>query len=175
MSRSAVVAGIVALVVGSLVLLFALSPTGDERQEAAPTVGKTAPAIEATTTAGEDFVLDDLRGGWVLVNFFATWCGPCKAELPDLEAFARDNGPGSVLSVAFDKKETKDDYEKFFAGTEETWPVITRGGASFAIDWGVIKLPESYLVAPNGKVVLKINGGVQASRLESYIAQAEGR
>ena len=112
----------------------------------------------------------------MLVNFFATWCGPCKVELPELEAFARDNGPrASVVSVAFDKKESRRELTTFFAGTEETWPVVTTGGSTFAIDWGVIKLPESYLVSPTGKVALKVNGGVRAADLESYIARAEGR
>ena len=175
MSRSKVVAAIVAVVVGSLVLLFAICPSDDERREAAPLVGRTAPAVQATTTSGEDFDLDELRGGWVLVNYFATWCAPCKTELPELAAFARANGPDSVVSIAFVKKEKQADYDDFFASTDASWPVITKGGSNFAIDWGVIKLPESYLVAPNGKVALKINGGVRAYELESWIARAEGR
>jgi thiol-disulfide isomerase/thioredoxin len=174
--RAPYIAGAVAVVVALLVALFALSPSDDERPEAAPLVGRVAPAIDATSTTGQRFRLDDQRGSWVLVNFFATWCAPCKAELPELAAFAAENAPqASVVSVAFDKTESRKVVTSFFSGTDGTWPVITKGGSTLAIDWGVIKLPESYLVAPTGKVVLKVNGGVRADELESYIAKAEGR
>jgi cytochrome c biogenesis protein CcmG/thiol:disulfide interchange protein DsbE len=170
-----VVAGVVALVLAGLVALFALSPTQAERRDSAPLVGKVAPAIDARTTADQRFRLDDYRGGWVLVNFFATWCAPCKAELPELSKFVQDHPSGaSVVSVSFDENDRAKAISDFFASAEATWPVIAEGNGSIALDYGVIKLPESYLVAPNGRVVLKINGGVQAAQLESFISKAEG-
>jgi thiol-disulfide isomerase/thioredoxin len=174
--RAPYIAGAVAVVVALLVALFALSPSDDERAEAAPLVGRLAPAIDARSTTGQRFRLDDLRGSWVLVNFFATWCAPCKAELPDLADFTSRNAPhASVVSIAFDEADSRKAITRFFAGVGSEWPVIAQGNGAIALDYGVIKLPESYLVAPTGKVVLKINGGVRADELESYIAKAEGR
>lgn len=173
MSRTRVVAATVGVVVAALVALFALSPDDTERTGGAPLVGRLAPAIEATTTSGEAFDLDELRGGWVLVNFFATWCGPCKAEHPELVSFAqRNEGRASVVSVSFN-----DDAEKvraFFDANGGDWPVIAQGNGAIALDYGVVKMPESYLVAPDGRVAAKFNGGVTVSGVEGVMSRAEG-
>lgn len=167
------VAVIVGVVVAAMVALFAFSPDGGERVDTSPLVGKLAPPISATDTAGRPFDLDDYRGSWVLVNFFATWCGPCKIEHPELVAFSERHSvtkDASVVSISFNDDAAA--VEKFFAENGGTWPVIAEGNAQIAIDYGVIKLPESYLVAPTGQIVTKFSGGIRADDVDAVIAQA---
>jgi cytochrome c biogenesis protein CcmG/thiol:disulfide interchange protein DsbE len=135
-------------------------------------VGKFAPDIRAQETTGKRFSLNDLRGGWVLVNFFATWCAPCKAEQPQLIEWANEHsGNDFVVSVSFNDEPSK--VKQFFKSNGGDWPVIAQGNADIALDYGVIQLPESYLVAPTGVVAAKFNGGVTASALDDIIARDE--
>lgn len=171
MRRAPVIAGGVAFVALALIALFAFSPSDAERSEAAPLVGRTAPAIEATTIEGERFDLDSLRGGWVLVNFFATWCGPCKVEQPELIRFAESHeGRDFVVSISLN--EGPADAAKFFEANGGDWPVIAEGNGNIALDYGVVRLPESYLVDPDGLVVAKFNGGVTSAGIERIIERA---
>ncbi len=167
------VAVIVGLVVLAMVALFAFSPDGGERVDGSPLVGKLAPPIEATDTAGQRFNLDEYRGSWVLVNFFATWCGPCKIEHPELLAFSERHAAtkdASVVSISFNDDAAA--VKAFFAENGGTWPVIAEGNAQIAIDYGVVKLPESYLVAPSGQIVTKFSGGIRADDVDAVIARA---
>ncbi len=168
MKRAPVIAGVVAVVLAGLVTLFAFSPNDAERREAAPLVGKPAPPITATTISGERFDLDALRGGWVVVNFFATWCGPCKVEQPELIKFAQRHA-GSDFVVSISLNEGPAAAKKFFEANGGDWPVIAQGNGSIALDYGVIRLPESYIVDPDGIVVAKFNGGVTAAGLDRVI------
>jgi cytochrome c biogenesis protein CcmG/thiol:disulfide interchange protein DsbE len=166
-----VIAGVVAVVVVLLVVLLATSPQGDQ-PVSSPLLGKLAPDIKATDTNGSQFRIDDYRGRWVLVNFFATWCGPCVQEHPELLAFARRHaatGDAAVVSVAFN--ESPSTVERFFQKNGGNWPVIAQGNGEFALDYGVVKLPESYLIAPDGTVVEKFDGGIQADQVDATIAK----
>jgi cytochrome c biogenesis protein CcmG/thiol:disulfide interchange protein DsbE len=121
---------------------------------------------------GDEFDIDAHRGRWVVVNFFATWCPPCVEEHPELVAFDERNGSRvQLVSVAFDDTEV-DAVERFFADNGGDWPVITSGAGGASLDYGVKKLPESFLVDPSGTVVAKINGGVTAAQLDALIAEA---
>lgn len=171
MKRAPVIAGVAAVVATALVALFAFSPDDAERSEAAPLVGRRAPAIEATTIDGDGFDLDAWRGGWVLVNFFATWCGPCKVEQPELIKFSRRHA-GSAFVVSISLNEGPADARKFFEANGGDWPVIAEGNGNIALDYGVVRLPESYLVDPDGMVVAKFNGGVTSAGVESIMARA---
>jgi cytochrome c biogenesis protein CcmG/thiol:disulfide interchange protein DsbE len=167
------VAAAVGVVAALLIALLAFSPNSNDQNVTSPVVGKQAPAIKATETNGKKFSLEDLRGGWVLVNFFATWCAPCKAEQPQLIQWANEHsGQDFLVSVSFNDQASK--VKKFFQANGGDWPVIAQGNADIALDYGVIELPESYLVAPSGVVAAKFNGGVTASGLDSIIARAEG-
>src|SRR4051812_9732751 len=98
------VALITAAVVGVLVLLLVVvlatrDPAADKVARS-PLLGKPAPAIEAKTIDGKPFDLGRYEGEWVLVNFFATWCTPCRQEHPELVKVAHDD-VANVVSVVF--------------------------------------------------------------------------
>ncbi len=170
--RNLIISGIVGVAVLALVAVFAISPNSTEDDGSSPLVGQVAPELVGTTLDGGDFDIDDHRGEWVLVNFFATWCPPCVEEHPELIRFAEQSaGAAQVVSVAFDDTEV-DAVETFFAENGGDWPVITGGADGASLDYGVKKLPESFIVDPAGVIVAKINGGVTAQQLTDLIAEA---
>jgi cytochrome c biogenesis protein CcmG/thiol:disulfide interchange protein DsbE len=167
-----VVASIIGGLLLALVVLFATASGDNDEADSGELIGSPAPEIAATTTAGEQFSLSDVEGRWALVNFFATWCPPCVAEHPELVAFSENNpNDAEVVSVAFD--EPADVISEFFSTHGGDWPVVAEDTAGTVIDYGVVKLPESFLVNPDGTVVKKYSGGVTASELEADIQTYE--
>jgi cytochrome c biogenesis protein CcmG/thiol:disulfide interchange protein DsbE len=77
----------VAVVMVLLVVLLATRDPATERLAKSPLVGKLAPPIEGVTLQNEPFTLDRVRGEWVVVNFFGSWCTPCIQEHPELVSF----------------------------------------------------------------------------------------
>lgn len=167
---SAVVAVVIALLVGILA-------TGDpsvDRQTRSPLIGRLAPLVEGTTLDGERYSLADQRGRWVLVNFFATWCNPCLEEHPELAAFAADHaaaGDAAVVSVLFDDKPEK--ARGVFAARGGDWPVVVDPDGAVSVAYGVARVPESFLVAPDGTVVQRLVGGVTKRQLDDLLRQYE--
>jgi cytochrome c biogenesis protein CcmG/thiol:disulfide interchange protein DsbE len=165
----ALAAGIVLIV---LIAVLATSKSLDSRGISSELLGKPVPHVEGETMDGGTFDIDQYRGRWVVVNFFATWCTPCRIEHPELVAFdARHQGTNDVevVSVAFDDQE--DDIRDFFAQNGGTWSVIPKDTNRVALDFGVTGVPESYVVDPNGIVVAKFEG-VTADGLDEVIQDA---
>lgn len=163
-----VVAICVGAVVAVLIILLATSSSDPDRAVASPVVGKTAPSFDANDVDGRVVSVEDYQGKWLLVNFFATWCIPCKAEQPELVTLSSSM---PIVSIAFD--DPVDKVKDSFADNGGDWPVIAEGDGRLALDYGVVKLPESYLVNPDGKVVKKFDGGITASEVQHYIATAK--
>lgn len=172
--RSAVIAGIVGVVVVALVVLF-LSADIDQDPLAVDTnqlVGKPAPVIDATDTEGRPFSVGDYRGRWLLVNFFATWCGPCIKEHPELVAFSEEHarlGDASVVSIAYNDEPSA--VSEFFGRNGGDWAVIADDENNFSITYAVVGLPESYLIDPDGVVVHKFVGGITKAEVEAEMAE----
>ena len=138
-----------------------------------------AAMLFAGSAAAKDFVfkdmqgqvqrLSDYRGKWVLVNFWATWCPPCLAEIPDLVSLhnAHHDKDLVVIGVAMDS--TGDAVRKFVAKHGVTYPVVL-GDYKLAGQVGEVDgLPTSYLYDPNGKAVVAHTGMVSQASLEEYI------
>ena len=170
---------VVAVVLVALVVVLATRDPAQDRVDESPLVGHVAPplvgeVVAPEATAGSQFDLDRLRGQWVVVNFFATWCVPCVTEHPELIEFSERHaatGDASVASVVFDADENVDDIADFFADNGGDWPVVD--GEDVILDWAVAAVPESFLVSPDGVVAAKITGGVTADGLDDLIAEVQ--
>lgn len=170
-----VAAAVVGIVMLAFIGVLAMGDPGGGREEPSPLIGQAAPPVVGQTLDGESFDIDDHRGRWVLVNFFATWCAPCRVEHPELIRFDEAHattGDVQVVSVAF--QNDVEDITAFFDANGGEWPVLGAGVEPVAVAWGVTGIPESFLVSPQGIVVHKFVGGVTYDDLESVLAQARG-
>jgi cytochrome c biogenesis protein CcmG/thiol:disulfide interchange protein DsbE len=170
----AAIAIVVVVVVGLLVVVLFTREPATDRQADSPLIGRPAPGLEGTTLDSSAFDLADERGQWVLVNFFATWCAPCRQEHDDLAAFHELHqtiGDAGVVSVVFD--DTTGNAQEFFEREGGGFPVVISDEGDIALDYGVLKVPESYLVSPDGTVVVKILGGVTFDGLEAILDDAQ--
>jgi len=161
----------VGVVLIALVALLATAKTNDERQPEARILGQAVPVVQGTTLDGGTYDIDQHLGNWVVVNFFASWCTPCRVEQPELVKFDQEHqktGGVEIVSVVFQDKEA--DVKAFFDQSGATWPVLVGDTSSTALNFGVTAVPESYIVSPDGQVVAKFEN-VTAAELDSVIAQ----
>jgi cytochrome c biogenesis protein CcmG/thiol:disulfide interchange protein DsbE len=157
-----------------LVAVLATRSAGENITAASPLLGKPAPAIDSTSLGGAKVTLASFRGRFVVINFFASWCQPCQVEEPQLVEFvAQHRGATSpaVLGVVFSDSATN--AAAFARSNGVTWPLVTDPGGRIALSYGVTDPPDSYIVAPDGRVVVHLLGGVTASGLDQLIAQAQ--
>lgn len=165
----------VAVVLSLLIVLLATREPATERAIMFELRGEIAPLIEGAGLDGVWFDIDDHSNQWVVVNFFSTTCVPCIREHPELVEFEARHAPLNdvvVVSVAFD--DTAANIRGFFDAYGGDWPVISRDTGSIAVAYGVVAVPETYLVGPGGVIVEKLVGGVTADQLDALIVSAGG-
>jgi thiol-disulfide isomerase/thioredoxin len=113
---------------------------------------RMAPPFAITTTDGKRISLDDLAGKVVLLDFWATWCGPCREALPHMREIARKfhGEPLVVLSISLDTDEQK--WKEFIAKNEMTWLQYWDGGfdAPIAKGFGVHSIPHTFTIDADG-------------------------
>lgn len=160
---------VVAVALLASVIFLATRPAADDARSASPLVGQTAPPIAGATLDGKFVDLAAHRGRFVVVNFFASWCVPCRQEHPELIRFAeRHQGATApaIIAVAYDRNDL-DAARNFFAQEGGTWPVLAENGSGVAVSYGVRGLPESFVVNPDGSIAAHITGKVTAAGLDS--------
>jgi peroxiredoxin len=132
--------------------------------------GKAAPAFTLKSVDGKTVSLDDYKGKAVLVNFWATWCGPCKVEMPwliDLQKKYAAQG-FTVLGISEDDGSPKN-VADFASKIGVNYPVLmATDGVSHAYG-GIDYLPTSYYIGRDGKVVTEIGGLISKQEMESNI------
>ena len=132
------------------------------------------PALRVTTLSGAAWDLGQQRGKLVIVNYWATWCGPCLQEMPELSALAAMRPHIAVIGLAYEDN-TADDLRAFMQAHPTTYPIALIDVYSPPKDFGAPRgLPTSWLIAPDGKLMRKYTGPVTASMLEQDIASFGG-
>jgi peroxiredoxin len=170
--------------VGLVVLLFALlvwtlvsGSGGDLARAAADGERPQAPdfALERLDQEGE-LALSGLRGKAVVVNFWASWCEPCKEEAPALEALWREHRKRGLVVVGLDAQDFRGDARAFASRYGLTFPIVHDGPGTTLDDWGVTGFPETYVVDRDGHVVEAFIGSVNSdeerARLRAAVVRA---
>ena len=135
-----------------------------------PLVGKPAPVIELQDDQGRTVRLADYRGRPVIVNFWASWCTPCRAEFPLLrsarEAHAADGL--EVLGIVY--KDTEDSARAFMTAQGAAWPMLLDDGGRVAAAYGVLGIPQSFWVDGSGIVRQVSFGPPPSGSLDALLA-----
>jgi cytochrome c biogenesis protein CcmG, thiol:disulfide interchange protein DsbE len=170
-----------ALVVGGIILAVTLAlgavlvgaqlPSGGLPQNP---VGTAAPELELTTLEGEPVVLSDLRGGPVLLTFWASWCSSCKDDMPQLRRLQRTWAPAGVqvLGVVIDDRH--EDALATAAAYEHTYPSLFDADDVAARAYAVSGTPETFLIDRDGTIAAKWIGPLPEHDVEFQLAVATG-
>lgn len=134
-------------------------------------IGSMAPDFELVDTQGKTVKLSDFKGKPVMLNFFATWCPPCRAEMPALQAVYRDYEAKGFVILGVNLGETNLAVNNFAKGLGLTFPIVIDKSDAVSRTYGIIPLPTSYFVDKNGKVVSKVEGEITKAKLESLAKQ----
>jgi cytochrome c biogenesis protein CcmG/thiol:disulfide interchange protein DsbE len=169
-----VVAVLALVMVGLFVLL---AGAGEAKDETANTrlLDRPAPEATARTADGATFDLARRKGSWVVVNFFQSTCIPCKQEHPELVAFVEQQQAldptiaAEFYTVVVD--DAQDAVEQFFAEQGGDWPVLYDDDGGFAVAFGVAKVPETWVIDPEGIVRARFISQVTAEGLGTTLQQ----
>ena len=114
--------------------------------------GGKAPVLKLTDADGRERALSDWRGKTVVVNFWATWCEPCREEMPSLERLKTRLAGKSVDVVAVNVGESPERVARFTREVPVTFPILYDRDSSTARSWKVRGYPTSYVIGPDGRI-----------------------
>jgi len=166
---------IVVAVVISLMLVFGIQKTRHNRPNTASALqGKPAPDFSLASVDGKATLkLSDYKGKAVLLNFWATWCEPCKIEMPWFVELQKQYGPQGlqVLGVAMDDTDPKD-ISEFAHKMGVNYPIVVGKEAVGDQYGGIPYLPSTFYIDRDGKVIDRVYGLVSRSEIEDDIKKA---
>lgn len=137
----------------------------------APPLPEDGAAIELALPTLEhgEYDIGDARGRWVVVNYWATWCAPCRKEMPELDALHREREDIEVLGLAFEEIEPAD-MRDFLAGRPVSYPIaivdVYAPPAAFEVPRG---MPMTYLIDPQGRIAHRWLGPVTQAEIEARV------
>ena len=164
-----------AAVLGASALAATNLDAGDDLR-ASPLLGRLAPDQEVRTIDGQQLTLRDLAGRAVIVNFWNTWCVPCRREVPALETFwSRHNGEEDLVFVGIVRDDPESAVRDFVDKRRWDWTIAFDPGERAALAFGTTGQPETFAIAPDGLVVGRRIGEASVDDLEQLLAMARGQ
>jgi cytochrome c biogenesis protein CcmG/thiol:disulfide interchange protein DsbE len=150
----------VAAVAGLVIAELATSGSGGEPSE--------APPLPTQVLNGPSVDLASLRGAPALVNFWASWCAPCKEEAPTLDRFSKSLGHRAEV-VGVDLNDTTSNASAFIRDHDLSYPILRDGSGSVATRYRVSGLPTTFVLDPQGQIVRTLRGPQTAGSLRDAL------
>jgi len=146
-----------------ILLLLAFSPLSSAQQAGKgltklPTVTQAADFV-LTDLDGKQHRLSDYRGQVVIINFWATWCPPCRAEMPSMQRAWEQLEKEGILMLGIDVGEDEDTIFQFTANYPVEFPLLMDSDSKVIDQWPVLGLPTTFVVDPKGNIVYRAIGG----------------
>ena len=146
------------LVIGLMVVgLFVLLAVAVRERGAPPLASGTAPDLTLTTFGGETYTLSQLRGKPVVINFWASWCIPCRDEAPGLERTWQTYRDRGLVILGVDYVDTEEDAKKFIAEFQQTYPNGPDLGTRISQAYRITGVPETYFISRDGRLLQGID------------------
>lgn len=138
-------------------------------------LAKMAPPFTVAALDGRKFSLDEMGGKVVLIDFWATWCGPCNRELPHIKKIAKEfaNEPFVIISVSWDSDEAK--WKDFIAKNDMTWVQYRDADHSLSTSFGINAIPHYFTIDSDGVLTAEMlgEGSDVEGKLKKLIAKAK--
>jgi peroxiredoxin len=140
--------------------------------EPAPEVGHPAPDFTLKDLDGNVVRLNDLRGKVVFINFWATWCPPCRAEMPAIEALHQEYKDKGVIVIGVDISEPESTVRQYIQQGGFSWTIVLDSTAKVARDYQIVAIPTSYFLDKEG-IIKAVNVGPMTKRaMEAEVTKA---
>lgn len=153
---------------------FAGTPRGQEIQRFIDNPSrvrkKYAPEFSAKTRTGEEINLDKLKGKVVLLDFWGTWCEPCRISLPKIKELAATVDPSKVAIISVDEGDSREKWEQFVQANGMTWAQVYDGDLSMHRAFNVDGFPRYYVLSKDGIILVEFKGWSSAG--EATISKA---
>jgi peroxiredoxin len=163
--------GLIAIGITLFMLLNNAAASPDEFSTVPVKVDFAAPKLTLTDLAGKTVSLDDYLGSVVLVNLWATWCPPCREEMPGLQTFYEEHKADGFVLIAIDQEEPLETVQPFVEEFGLTFPVWLDEDYQAEREFNTMNLPSSFLIDRTGQVRLMWVGGVSEKFLEKYVTK----
>ena len=144
---------------------------GEQETTVGVGVGEMAPDFALTDLEGNPFRLSDLRGKVVFINFWATWCPPCRAEMPEIEAIYQEYKDKGVVVVGVDIMETEAEVRQFVQRGGYSWTFVIDKTGEVTAGYSIAAIPTSIFIDREG-IIRAVNIGAMTKRaMEAKLAE----
>ena len=133
-------------------------------------VGQPAPPFGLANLEGQPVRLQDFAGQPVILNFWATWCAPCRQEMPELQAFQEEKAAEGLVILGINREESQEQVAKFYAEMGLTFPALLDERGAVSNSYGVFNMPTTYFVRGDGLVAAVHRGPLTTQQLADYYA-----
>ena len=118
---------------------------------------------------GKELSLSDLKGKKVFLNFWATWCPPCIAEMPEIEELYKETKNSDLVIVAIEIGEPLDTVKSFIDSNKYSFKVLLDSNQSVSSKYGITSIPTSYFIDIDGNIISKRMGAMNIDQMKAYI------
>lgn len=145
----------------------------EEEEKTFPQIGSLAPTFTLKNLEGEEVALESYRGKIVVLNFWGSWCPPCKEEMPYLEAFYKEenryNAKLLTVNIMQEEDVSPEVIQSFVTQNGYTFPVLLDEGSQVAQNYGVYGIPQTFILDENGKLLYIKYGPFEQDELQNIL------